>query len=155
MKTLIFDLDETVINSKHRTPYFENGDLDLARYKAMQTHKNIFKDTLLPLAKIMKREYKAGKTIIILTAREMTKSDYHFLKFHNLKSHVILSRNNIESEHFNLTDSEYKLRHLKIANIDIKNAIMYDDNRKVKSVLRKHGLTVQCAIKVNKKLGKI
>lgn len=154
IKTLIFDLDETVIDSTHRTPYFENGDLDLTSYKAMQTRKNIFRDKLLPLAKTMKKEYKNGKNIIILTARQMTKSDYDFLNFHNLQSHMILSRNDITNEHFNLTDSDYKLRHLKIANIDVKTAIMYDDNKKVKSLLRKNGLTVQCAIKINKKLAK-
>lgn len=154
MTTLIFDLDNTTINSDARTPYFDNGDLDLTMYKVMQTRKNIFKDKLLPLAKVMRSAYNRGFEVVILTAREMTKADYDYLNFHNLKAHLILSRNNITDAHFNLTDSLYKLQHVKNANIDINNSIMYDDNALVKKVLRLNGLNVQCAHKINARLKK-
>jgi hypothetical protein len=38
--------------------------------------------------------------------------------------------------------------------IKYDNAIMFDDSPKVKAVLRKNGLKVICAHKVNKKLAK-
>lgn len=155
INTIIFDLDKTVINSDARTPYLPNGDLDLNTYKALQTRANIFKDKLLPLARVMRQAYKQGFNVVVLTARFMTKADYDYLNFHNLKYHAILSRNGITPDHNNLTDSLYKLKHLQDSNIDVKCAIMYDDNPHVKSTLRKAGLNVQCAIKTNSKLFKL
>ena len=49
-KIAIFDLDGTVIDSSHRTPNKPDGTLDLEGYFELRTRKNIFKDTLLPLA---------------------------------------------------------------------------------------------------------
>lgn len=152
MKTLIWDLDETVIDSKHRTPYFNNGDLDLETYRKLQTWDFIKKDKLLPLAKVMKSMYKKGYNTVILTARELTKHDLHSLNFLGLKAHLVLSRNDITDTHRNMSDAEYKLKHLQLANIDLSNAIMYDDNKRVKRLLREFGLTVHCAHKTNKRL---
>ena len=43
-KICIYDLDGTIIDSSHRTKYMENGELDLANWKANNTKENIFKD---------------------------------------------------------------------------------------------------------------
>ena len=59
-KIAIFDLDGTVIDSSHRTPNKPDGTLDLEGYFELRTRKNIFKDTLLPLAEKMKEMYAAG-----------------------------------------------------------------------------------------------
>lgn len=152
MKTIIFDLDFTLINSGKRTPLV-NGSLDLITYRAMQTRENIFKDTHEPLIKPFKKLVKNKKhKIVICTARYMLKADYDYLAFHGINCDLLLNRNIATEEISALNDGEYKLALLKGAGISFKEAILFDDSPKVKSVLRKHGLTVICAIKANKRL---
>ena len=68
-KIAVFDLDGTVIDSEHRTPNKADGTLDLDGYFQLRTRENIFKDTLLPLAEIMKEMYDSGDYhIVICTA---------------------------------------------------------------------------------------
>ena len=68
---VIFDLDQTVINSNHRNPCNEDGTLNLERYFELKTRVNIFKDTLLPLAKIFKQVKKEGVPDDQLKARKL------------------------------------------------------------------------------------
>ena len=152
MKTLIFDLDFTLINSGKRTPLV-NGSLDLVAYRKMQTRKHIFKDTHEPLLKPFKKLVRnKNHKIVICTARFMIKADYDYLAFHGISCDLLLNRNIATEEISALNDGEYKLALLRQANINFENAILFDDSPKVKSVLRKHGLTVVCAIKANKRL---
>ena len=114
-KIAIFDLDGTVIDSSHRTPNKPDGTLDLEGYFELRTRKNIFKDTLLPLAEKMKEMYASGDYyIVICTAREMCQADYDFLDANSLKYHHILERNTCRKPyHWNLPDAEYKTKQLK------------------------------------------
>ena len=57
----IFDLDGTVINSSHRFTGTAEGKVNLEAWIKDSTRENIFKDTLLPLAKFMK-----AKLIVLL-----------------------------------------------------------------------------------------
>lgn len=152
MKTIIFDLDFTLINSGKRTPLV-NGSLDLVSYRKMQTRENIFRDTHEPLLKPFKNLVRnKNHRIVICTARYMLKADYDYLSFHGIKCDLLLNRNAASKEISELNDGEYKLALLKEAGIIFEEAILFDDSPKVKSVLRKHGLTVICAIKTNKRL---
>ena len=115
-KVYIFDLDKTVINSDHRTPYLANGDLDLGAYRAKQTHSNIMRDQLLPLALYMQALIADGEKVVIVTARRMIKSDYIFLRKNGLKAAYICSRdqlfkrfdNDTAKMIYNLGDANYK-----------------------------------------------
>lgn len=151
----IFDLDETVINSAHRTPNNPDGTLNLAKYFELQTPDNIYKDSLLPIVRLMRARFVAGDYIVILTARGMSKADYSFLSDFDLPHHKILSRNNITKKHYNLSDGKYKEKHiLKFLNLkQFKNCnvIMFEDSKTVKAELRKH-FPVLCAHKINKRL---
>ncbi len=111
----VFDLDGTVIDSSHRTPNRPDGTLDLEGYFELRTRKNIYKDTLLPLAEKMKMMYASGEYyIVICTAREMCQDDYDFLDDNGLKYHHILERNTCRKpHHWNLPDAEYKTKQLK------------------------------------------
>ena len=151
MQTLIFDLDETVINSLHRTPNDAEGNLDLVAYKAKHNRKNVFKDSHLPLARIMKQAKKIGYKVVILTARDMAKFDYDYLNFHSLNADLILSRNIATAEHYKMNDGDYKAKF--IIDNNLQNGIMIDDNKNVKKALRKLGMVVLCAHKLNKRLG--
>lgn len=152
---IIFDLDETVIDSAHRTPNNPDGSLNLAKYLELQNRENIFKDTLLPMVRLMRARFIAGDFIVILTARGMSKADYEFLISMHLPYHLILSRNDITLEHYKLSDGQYKLRHI-LPFLDLcenSRIVMFDDAKLVKSELRKY-FPVLCAHKINRKLKK-
>lgn len=149
----IFDLDETVIDSAHRTPNNPDGTLNLARYLELQNAENIFKDKLLPIVRLMRARFVAGDFVVILTARGMSAADYEFLESFYIPYHLILSRNDIPQDHYNLSDGAYKLRHV-LPLLDLCkgcNVIMFEDSKAVKKELRKH-FPVLCAHKINKKL---
>jgi len=89
----IFDLDGTVIDSSHRVPLTQSGNLHLSRYKReSMDREKILADTLFPLAQFMKLLIKKNCNVWICTAREMTQSDYDFLAIHSIKPKIILSR---------------------------------------------------------------
>lgn len=155
-KMLIFDLDETVIDSRHRTPNNPDGSLNLPAYIEKHTRENVFKDKLLPLANTLKKAVQSGKSVVILTAREMSKADYDYLYFHGLANldTLILSRDKASKKHYKMKDGDYKLHWLKKAGIIGKISVMFDDAKHVKQVLRRAGIVVICAHKANKKCSK-
>ena len=113
-KIVVFDLDGTVIDSSHRTPSNPDGTLDLQGYYKNRTRANIFKDTLLPLAEVMKERYRDGDYVVICTAREIDEDDLEFLEYHGLKYDEILDRTNCRKKyHWGLPDPEYKTKQLK------------------------------------------
>lgn len=148
--TLIFDLDETVIDSRHRTPNNPDGTLNLDAYRLGHYHKNVFRDKLLPLARVMRQAKKQGYRVVILTARDMKKCDYHYLNFHNLQADLILSRDKADQAHYNMGDGDYKAHFIRLHNLH--NAVMVDDSPKVKTALRGLGMPVLCAHKLNARL---
>ncbi len=154
--TLVFDLDETVINSNHRTPNKADGTLDLQAYFASHNEKNVNKDTLLPLAATLQRVIKEGYQVAILTARTMKWFDYAFLRRHGIDPAWIFSRDHYycTDKHSALGDGAYKVEWFRIMpnHLKTRHVIMFDDAKPVKSALRKAGIVCLCAHKVNKKL---
>lgn len=155
---VIFDLDETVIDSRHRTPNNPDGTLNLAAYIEKHTPENVAKDTLLPLADVMKACYARGDYVIVLTARDMKRCDYDFLDFHGLRYNLILSRDKASEKHYNMRDGEYKKRYIKpllnLKQFKGANIVMFDDAKPVKETLREL-FPVFCAHKMNKRLAKL
>lgn len=150
----VFDLDETIINSSHRTPNHPDGTLNLEAYKRLHTPENVAKDTLLPLVETLRRLYSEGHYIAILTARDMKDCDYQFLQDHNIPYHKIMSRDQCKTlEHYQMRDGDYKRRWLQpLLNLkQFKSAVMFDDAAPVKTTLRKY-LPVLCARRVNERL---
>lgn len=158
----IFDLDDTVVDSAHRTPYKENGDLDLFKYREMISHENIMNDTLLPLFDIMREFIEDGKEVAIITARRLTKSDYLMLRRNGIRTPYIGSRDklyklthisNCAHTHFKMKDGEYKRIWFKdIKNkypINEYNIYMYDDNQNVLKVAEEEGFHAIDAIHLN------
>tara|TARA_B000000441_G_C21716563_1_gene336128 strand:+ start:495 stop:992 length:498 start_codon:yes stop_codon:yes gene_type:complete len=123
----VFDLDQTIVDSSHRTP-LKNGRVDIPAYVRLQTPKNIDKDSILPLADKMRREFKRS-FIVVCTARKMTDYDYLFLKRNNLFFDEIYERGNVPSHISKLQDAEYKSACLhKYKDI---NYTFYDDSKEV------------------------
>lgn len=157
----IFDLDKTVIDSDHRTPY--NGqDLDLAAYRRGQTHANIMKDTLLPLASYMQDMIANGDQVVIVTARRMIKSDYIFLRKHGLKAVHICSRdqlfkrfdNDTATMIYNLGDAAYKWHWFNYLQqrSPMAQFTVYDDHNGVLEVAKTFGFKAYNAIDANQML---
>lgn len=148
---IIFDLDMTVVDSSHRTPNKPDGSLDLQGYFSLRNRDNIMKDTLLPLARIMRKLAK-DNYIIISTARSIDEADIEFLEKNNLPYHKLFSRKWGSFE----KDADLKLKKLKsflnLRQFRGKPCIMFDDAKPVLSAMRKAGIVCLNSHKVNKRL---
>lgn len=124
----VFDLDQTVVDSLHRTPKTADGKVDLVKYVSLQTKENIYKDKILPLGFDMREKFK-NFYVIVCTARVMTKADYEFLQDNTLYYHEIYERGNVPEEWAKMGDAEYKMHCLK----KFKNLqyTFYDDSDEV------------------------
>jgi len=127
MRLYIYDLDGTVIDSSHRRRFNTNGDLRLSYWKSHNTRKDIFGDSLLPLAKHMKKKM-IGNIVLVCTAREISQNDLDFLENNGLRFDHILSR----PKGVNTEDHILKYHQLKkflVQNPYLpKRKIMYDDS---------------------------
>ena len=158
MQYKIWDLDGTVIDSRHRYSTLENGDIDLPKWISDNTRANIEKDTLLPLAELMRSNYRQGDIVIICTARVLGVWDHVFLADHGIKAHFILSR----ALGDNRGDAEMKKAKLIALFADLKipfarwtkNATFYDDNVGVLSMAESIGIRAKNALRLNLKLTK-
>ena len=81
---IIFDLDQTVIDSSHRSPNNSDGTINLEKYFKSRNRTNIFRDKLLPLAKVFKQLQTDNNFIIVATARNIDHDDVDFLKIYEV-----------------------------------------------------------------------
>jgi hypothetical protein len=112
---VIYDLDGTLICSKHRYRSLDNGDIDLPYWIKSNTKANCFKDTLLPAIRTIRADHKAGCNIIICTARVLSDHDYEFFGHVNLPFDVMLSRP-IDNVMCDADLKEFRLRKYASAN---------------------------------------
>ena len=156
MNYKIWDLDGTVIDSSHRYSTLANGDIDLPRWIADNTRANIEQDKLLPLARLMKSNYRQGDIVIICTARVLGVWDHVYLADKGIKAHFILSR----AIGDNRGDAEMKRQKLLALFADLKipfsrwskSAWLYDDNQGVLNMAEKLGIRTRNAVQLNFKL---
>lgn len=131
----IFDLDHTLICSKHRTLTKADGSLDLVHWRENCTREKIFGDSLLPLADYAKDLIEKGHEVIACTARVMSNHDFDFLTLAGLRFTRILSRP------AGCTDADWQLKE-NLLREDAKaqrefflnycaNSLMFDDNQEV------------------------
>lgn len=155
MANVIFDLDGTVINSDHRKATKADGSLDLDHWFENNTPDKIARDSLLPLARIMRNIKAAGHTVIICTARSFQVADLDFLYDNNLPFDVLLYREpgNMEG------DDSLKVRLLSdyfaskgYSSVAAAKPIMFDDNLKVIDAMLKIGITCYDATIANRRL---
>jgi len=148
---IIFDLDDTVINSRHRQPNKPDGTLDLQAYFAMKTRENIFRDTLLPLAKEMQRLY-TDNYIIVCTSRNMDIHDYDYLTKYNLPYHKMLCRRHMEMTPDAVLKTRLLGSFLSLRQFKRKHKVMFDDAKPVITAIRKMGIPCLNSIAVNNRL---
>lgn len=151
----VFDLDETIIDSSHRTPNKPDGTLDLDRYFALKNRDSIMRDSLLPLAKTFKSLDRSENYVVICTARAMNQDDYDYLELHGLHAHKILCRPLDGSEN-HIKDGALKRRKIqRLRNLKQfagKPVVMFDDSTPVIRAMRSSGIICLNAIKVNRRL---
>ena len=157
MKTFIFDLDHTVIDSSHRQITLADGSLDLNNWIENCTKEKIMADKLLPLADHWRALALGSRNeIVVCTARVMGKHDHAFLATHGLDADAVLSRAMGDRS----GDADLKERLLRQYASDTgrswarfsRNACIYDDNQNVLSRLASIGIAVYNAISLNKTL---
>ena len=108
-KTLnIFDLDGTVIDSSHRREYNADGTLNISAWRKC-TRESIMRDSLLPLASVMRELIASNKMVAICTARVLGKADWEYLEMHQILPRIIISR--VEGD--TTPDAEFKTRELQ------------------------------------------
>jgi len=155
MKTFIFDLDHTVIDSSHRQITLADGSLDLNNWIENCTKEKIMADKLLPLADHWRALALGSRNeIVVCTARVMGKHDHAFLATHGLDADAVLSRAMGDRS----GDADLKERLLRQYASDTgrswarfsRNACIYDDNQNVLSRLASIGIAVYNAISLNK-----
>jgi hypothetical protein len=152
----IFDLDGTVIDSSHRKATLPDGSLDLAGWIANSTPEKIRRDSLLPLAEVMRQLFPNCEELLICTARVMGEADLEYLAENGLFFDGLLSRplgNRLPDG----TLKEMLLRdHATRSGLTweqfTQSAQMFDDNAHVIDTLQAIGLRVYNAITLNAEL---
>ena len=153
-RVVIFDLDETIVDSAHRTPNHPDGTLNLPLYLTLKTRENTLRDGLLPLAKFWKSLDLSDTYVVVCTARTWADFDQEFLDSHGLKAHKIIAR--FTETDKTLRDAELKSRGLrKLFNLRQFRKlpkVMFDDAKPVIAEMRRIGITCLNSHKVNRRL---
>jgi hypothetical protein len=136
MKHHIFDLDGTVICSKHRQRLKANGDLDLDHWIAhMADRDSVMSDTLLPFVDFWKR-LQNRTAPSICTSRTVSHLEYEFLESHGLKFERFMNRSAGDFR----DDATYKVakirEHLDLTGWDAASTTLYDDHEGVRVAVK-------------------
>ena len=155
----IYDLDHTVIDSTHRQATLADGSLDLAHWIENNTPEKIARDSLLPLAKQMRENFKRGAEIVVCTARVLQCADYEFLREHGLRAHAILSRPMGDNTSDHLLKERLLREYARKRGISwarfCKFSTMLDDNQNVIAHLTGLGLWIYDAVPFNERLERL
>lgn len=146
--TIIWDLDQTLIDSSHRN----TGDLE--HWIAHSTVENIMKDSLLPMASVY-RSMVESKLFnhICMTSRELTIADHQFLRTHNLQFHIILHRGIVDCNHSKQPCHLLKDELCNHIDINLSNCVIaIDDNHKNLEMYSARGYDAIDATILNDKL---
>jgi hypothetical protein len=150
---IIFDLDGTVVCSKHRYRKLESGGIDLPYWIKSNTRENCFKDGLLPAIRTMRRDYNDGHNVIVCTARVLSDWDFEFFDVMNVPYHVMLSRP-IDNTQNDADLKEFQLRRYASENglswaKFCKTAMFFEDAKIVLERMDKIGIPTINAVEWN------
>lgn len=148
-KLNIFDLDGTVIDSSHRRQYNADGTLNLNAWRAC-SRETIMRDSLLPLASIMRELIASNKMVAICTSRVFGEADWEYLETHQILPRIIISR-----QHGDTTpDAEFKTRELQWSFRPeiLKQSQMWEDMPDIRASVSKLGILAIDPIPFNKAL---
>jgi len=144
---IIFDLDGTVIDSSARRVVRDDGSLDLDAWRKSTPEG----DTLLPLARTMRRMILAGERVAICTSRVLAAADWDFLARHKILPEIVISRDPQDER----DDVPYKVARLGEAftRAELAHAVFYDDHPGIRSaVAREYRTMTLDAVRINRAL---
>lgn len=142
-RAYIFDLDATVICSKHRQLTRPDGSLDLEHWREHCTPEKIAADSLLPLADTMRAAWYTGALVIVCTSRVMTSADFEFLEKNRLFYHFAAYRMSDQDTRRDGPFKRDKLTHiLKRFDLPPNRVAFYEDNEHCLQVARDLGICV-------------
>ena len=156
----IFDLDATVIDSSHRQNTKPDGSLDLDKWRENSTPEMIERDSLLPLAKMMRaiyRKRRSGHKVAVCTARVMSKADWEYLQNRSLKFDYAMAR----AEGDDRPDAQLKFDKITNLLVGLKmprkrwpiSVTILDDNKSVLKMAKNElGIIAVDAVKFNREL---
>ncbi len=138
MKTYIFDLDGTIVDSSHRLKIFADGSVDLEYWRDHSTFREIMLDTLLPLAKVFKSLIGQSETqIIICTARPLKAADHAFLREKGLFCNYAYDRNDwVEALEGAPANKRRQVERIVADNPD-SSFVFYEDNQRIRAEVAK------------------
>ena len=142
----VFDLDGTVIDSRHRYRSLPCGNIDLQHWLDNCTREQTFKDTLMPRAHTMRRVFNQGFHTIVCTSRTISPIWLDFLDSHGLYADAILARPE------GCMDSDADLKEYMLDEyfsglgtcLDAERVVMFEDHLGVVERLSRRG--VLCSI---------
>ena len=152
----IFDLDGTTIDSSHRQNTLADGTLNLADWIENNTPEKILADSLLPLADKMREVNREMDRVAVITARVIQDADLAFLKRNGLEFDFLFSRAQGNTSPDDILKQRAILRLAAKMNKSMawmrKNAIFFDDNLEVLSMVRYNGIRTINATLANERL---
>ena len=152
----LFDLDDTIVNSKHRSEFDENGALNVTHWNANNTLNNILQDHLIyNMTSVLK--YFLGRTDcwnVAITSRELDDVDYIFFKTHNIMFNDTLHRgsSHLGNDYCNrYTLPDFELKDILLSNYKFDNeaGFAFDDKQHNLDVFEKHGFKTYNATHIN------
>lgn len=176
MAVIVFDLDMTVVDSSHRHVSKPDGSIDLAHW--FENCHRVVNDTLLPLARAVRRLYDAGHKIVLCTSRCMQDADFAWIEAHReeLPHHILFWRHgqfvtpddelnypisyhgfigdDRSDEIIKLEQIQDYIESLGFKDFDDANVILFEDNLKTIDVFMKRGAICYDATRANKKMRK-
>lgn len=154
-RIVVWDLDETIVDSAHRTPNHDDGTLNLSKYFELKTRENIMRDTFHPLVRVFNSLNREENYVVICTARTVNQDDLDFLAANNLHYHSIRYRPSTGKMAM-AKDSHLKTMHLRrlmaLRQFRGLPVVMFDDAKPVIAAMRKIGIVCLNAVKVNARL---
>ncbi len=128
---IIFDLDGTVIDSSARRVIRDDGSLDLDAWRNSTPEG----DTLLPLARTMRRLILAGERVAICTSRVLAAADWDFLARHKMLPEIVISRDPQDER----DDISYKVARLgeTFTRAELADAVFYEDHYGIRFAVEK------------------
>jgi len=156
MQTALFDIDNTIVCSKHRYTALPNGDIDLLAWVRDNTRENCFKDSLLPAIRTLRNDYRFGFTVILCTARVLSAWDYDFFKENDIPFHVMLDRPkgcmfgdaDLKEFQLRLYAHQHKISWRRFC----ETSMFFEDNPSVLDRMAEIGIETVDAVAWNKKL---
>jgi hypothetical protein len=153
----LFDLDDTIINSKHRSKFEEDGSLNIPHWNENGTLCNILKDNLIFNMTNVLQYFTTRDDFwnVAITSRELGDADFIFFMEHNIKFDDTLHRGSSHlgadyCNRYKLADFELKDVLLTNYNAEYKRGFAFDDKQCNLDVFKKHGYHTYDANHINR-----